>query len=107
VTLQRLVITFKSEEFVIHALYRIQDGSSPGTKARTRVVANLAREGLRQALACLESEADAEQVGCSGFTQREDVLVAATSPSADKLAKGAKWKRSWHVPKWQTPSWCA
>jgi hypothetical protein len=54
VTLERLVITFKSEELDIHALYITQDGPSPETKARTRVVANLAREGLRQALAALE-----------------------------------------------------
>jgi hypothetical protein len=32
--LQRLIITFKSEELVIRALYRTQDGPGPNTKAR-------------------------------------------------------------------------
>jgi hypothetical protein len=87
VTLRRLVITFKSEELVIHALYRTQDGPSPGTKARTRVVANFACEGLRQALAALEGPTDL--VGTSGYDVREDVLWATASPDADKLVKGA------------------
>jgi hypothetical protein len=71
--LKRLIITFKSEELVLHALYRSQDGPNPGTKARAREVTELTREGLRQALASLE--VDASLVGCSGFTQREDVLL--------------------------------
>jgi hypothetical protein len=85
--LQRLIITFKPEETIMHALYRTQDGPSPNTKARRRAVTNLAREGLRQALAALED--DAECVGTSGFTTREDVLLATTSPSEARLAKGA------------------
>jgi hypothetical protein len=85
-SLQRLMITFKPEEFVLHALYRTQDDPNPGTKARTREVAELTRTGLTQALEALEG---AECVGTSGFTQREDVLLATTSPDADKLVKGA------------------
>jgi hypothetical protein len=74
-TLQRLIVTFKDGELVMHALYRTQDGPGPNTKGRRRQVEDLVREGLRQALASLESEADAALVGCSGFTQREDVLL--------------------------------
>jgi hypothetical protein len=85
-TLQRLVLTFKPEGVEIRTLYRSEDGPNPGTKARTRVVANLTCEGLRQALASLERRVDV--VGTSGFTQREDVLLATTSPDADKLVKG-------------------
>ena len=83
--LQRLIITFKPEETIMHALYRTQDGPGPNTKARHREVANLAREGLRQALASLEGRVDV--VGTSGFTQRQDVLLATTSPDESKLVK--------------------
>jgi len=86
VTLQRLIVTFKPEEIVMHALYRTQDGPKPGTKARTREVTELARSGLRDALEALEG--GAEIVGTSGFTQREDVILATTSPSKAKLVKG-------------------
>jgi hypothetical protein len=34
-------------------------------------------------------EAGAEYVGTSEFTTRENVLLAMTSPDADKLVKGA------------------
>jgi hypothetical protein len=86
-TLQRLVIEMKPEEVVIRVLYRSQDGPNPGTKARQREVTELAREGLTRALEGLE--AGAEYVGTSGFTTRENVLLAMTSPDADKLVKGA------------------
>ncbi len=86
-TLQHLIITFKPEELVMHALYRSQGGPNPGTKARTREVTELARSGLTQALEALEG--GAECVGTSGSTTREDILVATTSPDADKLVKGA------------------
>jgi hypothetical protein len=85
VTLQRLTITFKPEEIVLHALYRSQDGPNPGTKARTRAVAELARSGLRDALEALED--GAECVGTSGFTQRQDILVALPRP--DELREAA------------------
>ena len=42
---------------------------------------------LEQALEALG--AGAERVGTSGFTTREDVLLAAISSSAQKLVKGA------------------
>jgi hypothetical protein len=72
--LQRLVLEFKADELVVRTLYRSSlDGPSTGTKARTREVTELTREGLRRALASLE--VDAALVGCSGFTQREDVLL--------------------------------
>jgi hypothetical protein len=78
--LQRLIITFKSEELVLHALYRSQDSLNPGTKARRRQVEELVREGLRQALVSLEG--GAEVVGTSGYDVREDVLLATTSSDA-------------------------
>jgi hypothetical protein len=84
-TLQRLVIETKPEELVIRVLYRCQDGPNPGTKARQRDVTELARDGLTRALEGLE--AGAECAGTSGFTTREDVLLATTSPNADKLVK--------------------
>jgi hypothetical protein len=72
--LQRLVVEFKPEELVVRTLYRSSlDAPNPGTKARRREVVELTREGLRQALVSLE--VDAALVGCSGFTQREDVLL--------------------------------
>jgi hypothetical protein len=43
--------------------------------------------GLKDILDILEGEA--ECVGKLGFTTREDVLMATTSPDAQKLAKGA------------------
>jgi hypothetical protein len=84
-TLQRLIITFKSEEIIIHALYRSRNGPNPGTKSRAKEVTELTRIGLQDALEALEG--GAECVGTSGFPQREDVLLATTSPDADKLVK--------------------
>ena len=74
--LQRLVLDFRTGELVVRALYRseAQDGPNPGTKARAREVATLAREGLTEALAALEG--DVTMAGTSGFTTREDVMVA-------------------------------
>ena len=86
-TLQRLIITFKPEEIILHALYRTQDGPGPNTKARRREVIELARSGLTQALEALEGSAQC--VGTSRFTQREDVLLVTASPDAGKLVKGA------------------
>ena len=86
-SLQRLIITFKPEELIIHALYRNKNGPNPGTKARAREVQELSRTGLQDALEALEG--GPECVGTSGFTTREDVLLATASPDADKLVKGA------------------
>ncbi len=79
-TLQRLILTFRPEELVVHALYRTQDGPNPGTKARGKEVAEMARSGLQDALAALEG--DVAMVGTSGFTQREDIMVANRKESA-------------------------
>ena len=86
-TLQRLVLDYRTGELVVRCLYRSEDGPNPGTKARTRVVAELARTGLEQALEALD--AAVECVGTSGFTTREDVLLATTSPNEAKLVKQA------------------
>jgi hypothetical protein len=89
-TLQRLVLDFRSDEIVARVLYQrsLQDGPNPGTKARGKEVSGLARSGLQDALEALEG--DVECVGTSGFSTREDILLATTSPAADKqLAEGA------------------
>jgi len=89
-TLQRLVLTFKPEGIEIRTLYRRrgQDGPNPSTKARRREVQDLTLEGLRRALAALEG--GAECVGTSGFTTREDVLLATISPAALQTARQVK-----------------
>jgi hypothetical protein len=86
--LQRLVVDHRSGELVLRVLYRSQDGPGPNTKARQREVTELARTGLRDALEAL-GEGDVTMAGTSGFTQREDVLLATVSPTAAKLVKGA------------------
>ncbi len=85
--LQRLVLDYRNGELVVRCLYRTQSLSNPGTKARAREVSRLARSGLQDALRALEG--GAECVGTSGFTTREDILLATTSPAADNQAKGA------------------
>ena|SRR5215212_7897738 len=72
--LQRVVVEMKPEELVLRVLYRSDGISNPGTKARAREVSEMARAGLRQALAALEGEAGADVVGVSGYTVREDIL---------------------------------
>jgi hypothetical protein len=86
-TLQRLVLDFRTGELVARALYRSQDGAGPSTKARAREVTALVRTGLEQALEALDSEAGAECVGTSGFTTREDVLLATASPVSERSMK--------------------
>jgi hypothetical protein len=71
VSLPRLVFTFKPEGVEIRGLYRTNSGPSPGTKARTREVAELTRTGLQEALTALEGRVDV--VGTSGFETREDM----------------------------------
>jgi hypothetical protein len=89
--LQRLVVEYRGEELVVRTLYRRgADGPNPDTKARTREVTDLTREGLHQVLASLDSEAGAECVGTSGFTTREDVLLAITSLAALQTARQVK-----------------
>jgi hypothetical protein len=71
-TLERLVLHYRGGELVVRVLYCSEDGPNPGTKARIRRVAELARTGLQDALEALEG--GAECVGTSGFTTREDIL---------------------------------
>ena len=85
-TLKRIVVDLRAEEMVLRVLYTDQDGPNPQTKRRARLVTNLAREGLRQALASLEG--DAELVGTSGFTTRED-LLSVPLPRPDALGEAA------------------
>jgi hypothetical protein len=64
--LQRMVITFKPEEIVVHALYKTLEGGSQA------------------------SPEPAELVGTSGFTRREDVLlVNLVNVPVDKDAEGS------------------
>jgi hypothetical protein len=84
--LQRLVVDYRSGELVMRVLYRSSLDASNGTKGRRRQVSELAREGLRQALVSLEG--DAELVGTSGFTTREDLLSVAL-PRPDELREAA------------------
>ena len=85
--LQRIVIEMKSGELVIRVLYRSKGESNPGTKARTREVTDLARSGLRDALEALGG--DVTMSGTSGFTQRQDTLVALPRPDEPSEAKAA------------------
>ena len=86
--LKRLVLTFTREGIEIRTLYRTESGAGPNTKTRRREVTDLAGEGLRQALASLES--GAECVGTSGFETREDTLLATISPAALQTARQVK-----------------
>ncbi len=85
--LKRLVLDFRTDELVVRCLYRSNGDSNPGTKTRRREVTELTREGLRAALEALGG--GPEVVGTSGFTTREDVLLATASPDKANLVKGA------------------
>jgi hypothetical protein len=76
VTLQRLALDFRGGEIVVRCLYRrsLEDAPGPSTKRREREVAELTREGLREALRALEGRVDV--VGTSGYSVREDIMVA-------------------------------
>jgi hypothetical protein len=76
-TLKRIVVDLRAEEMVLRVLYTDQDGPNPGTKARARAVAKLARAGLRDALQALDA-GDVAICGTSGYTTREDLLVVDT-----------------------------
>jgi hypothetical protein len=75
-------------ELVVRCLYRSEDGANAGTKRRRREVERLIRTGLEQALEALEG--GAECVGTSGFTSREDVLLATSSSAALQTARQVK-----------------
>lgn len=83
---QRLVITFSPDGITAHVLYRTRNGPNPGTKKRAREAAELARGGLRAALAALEGSV--ESVGEAGFETREDSLFCPERPSNDQATKG-------------------
>jgi hypothetical protein len=75
--LRRLVLDYRSGELVVRCLYRrsLEDAPGPSTKRREREVAELTREGLREALRALEGRVDV--VGTSGYSVREDLLSVA------------------------------
>jgi hypothetical protein len=85
--LQRLVLDYRGAELIVRVLYKTDDAAKlgPNTKARTREVTELTRAGLTAALEALED--GAECVGTSGFTQRQDILVALPRP--DELREAA------------------
>jgi hypothetical protein len=86
-SLRRLVLTFDRDGIQVRTLYRRKHGPSPNTKARSREVAELAREGLERALKALEEDVVVD-LGTSGFEMREDVLgLPTTSPDSGKLMK--------------------
>jgi hypothetical protein len=85
-TLQRLVLDYRTGELVVRALYSTQDGPGPNTKARCRDVTVLVREGLQDALEALQ-DGDVDMVGTSGFTTREDVLCSSRGFAPSGLHK--------------------
>jgi hypothetical protein len=87
--LQRLVIEMKSGELIIRVLYRSKGESNPGTKTRTREVTALAKSGLRDALHAL-GEGEATMCGTSGYTTREDLLVAELDTKDATIASEAE-----------------
>ncbi len=88
-TLQRLVVAFKTEGVEIRALYRSKGDSNPGTAARRREVTTLVRTGLERALEGLAG--DVTNLGTSGYEVREDDLgLPAASPDTQKLVKGVR-----------------
>jgi hypothetical protein len=72
--LQRLVITFDvGGGITARVLYRTKASPGPGTQAHRLEVTELTRAGLKRALTALDA-GDVQDLGTSGFTQREDVL---------------------------------
>ena len=79
-TLQRLVLDFRTGELVVRCLYRTEGAAAPNTKARRREVSGLVRAGLDQALEALEGRVDV--VGTSGFSTRVDVVLCTAKNHA-------------------------
>src|SRR5215210_61148 len=92
-TLQRLVLDFRSGELVVRCLYRSKGDSNPGTKGRRREVAALTRPGLTQALEVLEAGVDVDMVGTSEFTSREAILSRDTRPQEAHLRRDRRRAR--------------
>src|SRR5215211_9359108 len=86
--LQRLVVDYRSGELILRVLYRSKGGSNPGTKTRTREVTALAKSGLRDALEAL-GEGAVAICGTSGYTTREDLLVAELGTKDATIASEA------------------
>ncbi len=87
--LQRLILTFTADGIQVRTLYRSKDCPGPGTKARRREVTELTRTGLERALTALDA-GDVQDLGTSGFTQREDTFLCNHAPTGlhKKRTKG-------------------
>jgi hypothetical protein len=90
--LKRLVLDFRTDGFVVRALYRTEGEYSPNPKGRRREVTQLTREGLQGGAEALEGRVDV--VGTSGITTREVIFLCsakdAVGPDEHKTAqKGA------------------
>jgi hypothetical protein len=88
VTLQRLVLDYRTGELVVRCLYRSKGDANPGTVRRRREVEDLVRTGLQDALTALQ-DGRVDVVGVSGYQVREDILSIA-SPS--KMASPTRVK---------------
>jgi hypothetical protein len=91
-TLQRLVLDYRTGELVVRCLYR-QSGDNPGpsTKARAREVTALVRTGLQDALRALEG-GDVTVCGTSGYTTREDILSIASPSEMSSISSSTRVK---------------
>jgi hypothetical protein len=87
VTLQRIVLTFKPGELVVHTLYRTQDGPSPNTKARTKEERSSPGPAYRTPWRPWKAAQSGRVLRDS--PQGEDVLLATISSDAAKRVKGA------------------
>jgi hypothetical protein len=83
-TLQRLVLDYRTGELIVRCLYHSQDAPGPSTKARAREVTALVRTGLQDVLTALEGRVDV--VGVSGYQVREDILDVAL-PRSDQASE--------------------
>jgi len=73
--LLRIVVDYRTGEINLRVLYRSNGESSHGTKKRAREIQALATAGLQDALETLR-EGRVSVTGSSGFSTREDSLVA-------------------------------
>jgi hypothetical protein len=82
-TLQRLVLDFRSEELVVRCLYRTEGEAGPNTKVRRREVTELTLQGLSAGLEALKGRVDV--VGTSGFMTREDIVLCTAKGDARRM----------------------
>jgi hypothetical protein len=85
---RRLVLTFTREGVEVRTLYRTKGGPRPGTAARKREAAELARAGLTEALRALEGPV--ESVGEAGFEMREDSLFLSGASNNAKQGEARR-----------------